>query len=349
MALRVGIVGSGFGGTVHAPAYRLHPLYEVVAIASPRSASRVAGELGIPHAFPSVEAMLAGAGDSLDVVSVAAPPAEHHRAVMAAIAAGKHVLCEKPFALTLAQAAEMTAAARAAGVAGALAFEFRFAPPVQTMRRLVREGQLPRLREVEIVRWGSELVATSRRPPSSWWYDGAQGGGIANAFMPHLVDLACFLTGRTPLASAGFVRTANPQRTAPDGTAYANTASDGAFALVDLGEGLIGKVTADGTRARNRCVYALAGETHRLVASGPDMLDLRLVLGDAENAGEIPSDPARHPEAAGERPNIRLFLSLLDEFARFVGGHAHDCPTFADGLAVQRVLDAIGYGRPAPA
>ena len=56
--LRVGIVGSGFGGTVHAPAYALHPRFEVVAIASPSSAERVARERKIPRAFGSVDAML---------------------------------------------------------------------------------------------------------------------------------------------------------------------------------------------------------------------------------------------------------------------------------------------------
>jgi predicted dehydrogenase len=346
MALRVGIVGSSFGGTVHAPAYRVHPLYEVVALASPHNAARIAGELAIPHHFTGVDEMLAALGDSLDIVSVATPPAEHHHAVMAAIAARKHVLCEKPFALTLEEATEMSAAAAAAGVTGALAFEFRFAPAVQTMRRYVVEDRLPLLREIEIVRWGSELVATAQRPPSRWWYDGAQGGGIANAFMPHLVDLACFLAGRAPRAASGFIRTANPLRIAPDGSGYTNTASDGAFALLDLGDGLVGKVTADGTRTRNRCVYALGGETQRLVAGGPDMLNMQLLLSDAERSETVPADPARHPEAAGERPNIRLFLSLLDEFARAIGGHEHHCPTFADGLAVQRVLDAIGYGRP---
>ena len=165
--------------------------------------------------------------------------------------------------------------------------------------------------------------------------------------MPHLVDLACFLVGRHPSGASGLIRTANAERVAPDGTAYTNTASDGAFALLDFGDGLVGKVTADGTRTRNRCIYALGGETQRLVAAGADMLEMQLALSDAEHARELAPDPARHPEAAGERPNIRLFLSLLDEFARAIGGHDHQCPTFADGLAVQRVLDAIGYGRPA--
>jgi len=345
VALRVGIVGSSFGGIVHAPAYALHPLFEVVAIASPHRAGRIAGELGIPHAFADVEAMLNAVGDHIDVISVATPPAEHQRAVMAAIAARKHVLCEKPFALTLAQAEAMTAAAAAAGVAGALAFEFRYAPPVQTLRRIADAGQLPGLREVEIVRLGSELVATSRRPPSSWWYDGAQGGGIANAFLPHLVDLAFFLADRRPLSATGMLRTANPNRTAPDGGHYQNTASDGAFAIVDLGAGLVGRISADGTRSYNRCVYALSGENSRAVAAGPDMLDMKVVLHDADQAVDVPLDPGRHPEAADVRPNVRLFLSLLDEFAQFIGGHAHRCPTFDDGLAVQRVLEAIGYGR----
>jgi hypothetical protein len=66
--LRVGIVGSGFGGAVHAPAYALHPRFEVVAIASPTNAERVARERKIPHAFRSVGEMLAGV--ELDVVSV---------------------------------------------------------------------------------------------------------------------------------------------------------------------------------------------------------------------------------------------------------------------------------------
>ncbi|MBV8642537.1 MAG: Gfo/Idh/MocA family oxidoreductase, partial [Candidatus Eremiobacteraeota bacterium] len=92
--LRVGIVGSGFGGTVHAPAYELHPRFEVVAIASPTNAERVARERNIPHAFRSAQAMLDGV--ELDVVSVASPPFDHHPSVMAALAAGKHILCEKP-------------------------------------------------------------------------------------------------------------------------------------------------------------------------------------------------------------------------------------------------------------
>ena len=125
--LRVGVVGAGFGGAVHAPAYALHPRFEVVAIASPSSAERVARERKIPHAFASVAEMLAGV--ELDVVSVASPPFDHHDSVLAALAAGKHVLCEKPLALNVAQAEAMLAAAERAGTVCATRSSFATSRP----------------------------------------------------------------------------------------------------------------------------------------------------------------------------------------------------------------------------
>ena len=95
--LRVGIVGAGFGGAVHAPAFRCTRASSRSRSRRPSSAERVARERKIPHAFPSVEGCWPAT--ELDVVAVASPPFDHHRSVLAALAAGKHVLCEKPFAL----------------------------------------------------------------------------------------------------------------------------------------------------------------------------------------------------------------------------------------------------------
>jgi hypothetical protein len=106
----------------------MHPRFEVVAIASPTSAERVARERKIPHAF-RVGRRDAGrprARRRLGRVAAVRPS----RSVLAALAAGKHVLCEKPFALNVAQAEEMVAAAERAGTATALAFEFRYVPAV---------------------------------------------------------------------------------------------------------------------------------------------------------------------------------------------------------------------------
>ena len=77
---RVGIVGSGFGGRVHAPGFSLHPQFDPVAIASPNNAQKVATERKIPHAFPTLEVMLGAMGSEIDVIAIASPPFEHHNA-----------------------------------------------------------------------------------------------------------------------------------------------------------------------------------------------------------------------------------------------------------------------------
>ena len=132
---RIGIVGAGFGVTGHLPALVNHPHFEVVALASPSTAAKVAREKDVPHHFRSCAEMLAGC--ELDAVTVASPPFAHRDDVLAALAAKKHVLCEKPFALRLADAAAMVEASRGAGVACGVAHEFRFVPQVQALKELI--------------------------------------------------------------------------------------------------------------------------------------------------------------------------------------------------------------------
>jgi len=340
--LRVGIVGTGFGGTVHAPAYALHPRFEVVAIAAPNSAERVARERKIPHAFASTEAMLAGV--ELDVVSVASPPFDHHPSVLAALAAGKNVLCEKPFALTVAQADEMVAAAQRAGTATALAFEFRYVPTVRAMLELIENRHIGALREIEVARLGSELLERNTARKRGWWFSREAGGGVANAVMPHFFDLANQLAGRAPGATMGLLRTANPRRTDADGT-FVSTVADGAFAYVDYGEGIVARVSADSTTVVDSLTVAVHGEVRSAIASGGWFGDLSLYAIDADEQDELEIAESPYAKHAAIVPNLPWFLSLLDDFALRIdtgGGHA---PTFADGLEVQRQLEAIGYGR----
>jgi len=343
MALRVGIVGSGFGGTVHAPAFALHPQFELVAIASPNRAPALAAARGIPHAFASVEQMLERLGDQLDVVSVSTPPFDHHHSVLAALAAGKHVLCEKPLARTLREAEEMTAAAARAGVAAAVSFEFRYVSAVQALRELVGNGHLAGLREIETVRFGTDLRAATRRPQSTWWFDRTRGGGVAQAFMPHYIDLATYVTGGTTQTTAGFLRTAIPSRTDPSGATYPSTVADGAFALLDLGDGLCGRVTIDSTLSLDQCTVAVHAEGRTAVASGKTLQEMSLYVVDGDDSTEYELAPHTYAQHAGVHPSVPAFLSLLDDFATLVETKGGPAPTFADGLAAQRVLQAIGY------
>jgi predicted dehydrogenase len=328
---------------VHAPAYTLHPQFEPVAIASPNNARKVADERKIPHAFDSLDAMLAAMGSEIDVISIASPPFEHHRAVLTAVAAGKHVLCEKPVGIRLAEAEEMTAAVEKAGVANAIAFEYRYGPALQALKELIVNGHMPKLRQIEVSRFGTDMRAENARPPSSWWYDKTKGGGLANAFMPHIVDLALWLGGRPVLTASGFLRTANPVRTAPDGSTYPSNVSDGCYALADVGDGVALRMTVDGTMSIDQSTIAVHAEGRTAVASGPALTELNLFVVDGDESSEYELKPLKYGKYANVFYSVPHFMALLDDFAERIATGGGNCPTFADGLAAQRVLKAIGY------
>jgi predicted dehydrogenase len=338
--LRVGIAGASFGAIVHAPAYAAQGRFEVVALASPRRAAEIARERKIPHAFASTEAMLDGV--ELDVVSVASPPFDHRASVVAALARGKHVLCEKPFGLDVAECEEMVAAAKRAGTVCAIAHEFRFVTPRIAVRELVQNGHLGPLREIEIDVFSSRLRAEAERP-NSWWFEKRRGGGMAGAIVSHLVDQANWLAGRAPRRATGYLRTANPVRHF-DGETFTVDVDDGAFALLDFGEGLIARIAADATHAVDSSLLAVHGETMTAVASGPNIVESRLYTVDADETAELELAPDKHANLAAAHGNLPSFVSLLDEFANAIDGKPAEYPTFADGLATQRVLAAIGYG-----
>lgn len=338
--LRVGIVGASFGGSVHAPSFAAQGTFDVVAIASPTHAADVARQRSIPHAFASLEDMLATV--ELDVLSVASPPFAHHEAVLAGLARGLHVLCEKPFALDVAQAEEMLAASTRNGTVCALAHEFRYTPSRMALVELVRNGHLGALRALEVAWYGGMLRAEVERP-NSWWFSRARGGGLTGAILSHLVDTATWLAGRPPLRATGFERTANADRTA-GGVAFTSDVADGAFATIDYGDGLVATVTADGTRAISASTLAVHGATQTAITSGKDLLDLTTFLVDEDETAELELVPQAHAHLAGAHPNLPPFVTLLDAFAEAIAGRPAELPTFADGLATQRVLEAVGYG-----
>lgn len=338
--LRVGIVGSGFGATVHLPAFCAHERFAVVALASPTKASQLARERSIPHAFSSCAEMLEGV--EVDVVSVTSPPFQHHADVLAALTRGKHVLCEKPFARTVRQAEEMHAAAQRSGRVCALAFEFRYVPSLIAMRELIVNEHLGPLRRIEISNCNAKLRASKETVPSSWWFDREKGGGVANAYMPHFFDQTLWFAGREPARAMGFVRTANPQRRHGNQT-FVNTAGDGAFSLLDFGEGLAATVNTDMTDVKESSLLAVHGEARTVVSSGRSVHDLTTFAVDEDETAELTVRASAHAKLAAVHPSIPFFMELLDDFVRAIDGKANTLPTFADGLAVQRCLEAIGY------
>jgi predicted dehydrogenase len=334
---KVGIVGSGFGTRAHLPAFAAHSEFEVVALASPHSAQKIAKERKIPHAFAGCAEMLRGC--DLDAISVASPPFAHHDDVLAALSAGKHVICEKPFALDLAQAEEMVAAAARAGTATAVMHEFRWVPQRAAIKELIENNHLSPLREIEITQLSNRLRSDAERP-RSWWFQRECGGGMAGALLSHLIDSASWLAGRAPLRSTGYLRTANPQRRDAEGT-FASTVDDGCFALIDYGEGLIARVSVDATTAVESFTMAAHGENRTAVASGTDFDTMRLFSVDEDETSELDVTPPKYARFASIDKHVPFIMELLDEFAKQIRTGTSAVPTFADALATQRVLASL--------
>src|SRR5947208_1422837 len=140
--IRVGLIGVGWGSVVQTPAFRMVPEYEVAAICSrrPESVAKAAESLDIPDTSTDWESFVQR--DDLDLISICTPVDVHAEQTIAAIEAGKHVLCEKPQALTADDAKRMLDAAARAGVAHAVCFEGRYESHRSPVWQMVEDGYL---------------------------------------------------------------------------------------------------------------------------------------------------------------------------------------------------------------
>ncbi len=336
---RVGISGAGFGVKAHLPALVAHPRFEVVALASPSSAKTIAQERNIPHAFPSTAEMVDRC--ELDGVVVASPPFAHRDDVLAALDARKHVLCEKPFAMNVEEAEEMLASAQDAQTACGLAHEFRFVPQRMAIKQLVENRHLTPMREIEITQLATFLRKEGDRP-RGWWFERERGGGAAGALMSHVIDSANWTVGRAPKSVTGFLRTANPQRRDANGD-FRSTVDDGAFALLDYGDGLIGRLTVDATTSVDSFTLAVHAENRTAVASGKTIVDMTLFSIDDEETNELECKPSAYAKFSSINANVPLLMELYDEWIKQIETGVSALPTFEEGLETQRVLAAIGF------
>src|SRR5215471_6708290 len=136
---KVGVIGVGFGAQVYVPAFQSEG-WNVAAICSRNrdKAAKVAADAGIRGVYSDPLELIAR--DDLDAVAIASPPAGHHPLAIAALAAGRHVLCEKPFALNVAEAIDMRDAAAKTRLTAMVGHEFRFTPQRAFIKDLLGES-----------------------------------------------------------------------------------------------------------------------------------------------------------------------------------------------------------------
>ena len=194
------VVGTGFGLFTHVRALR-EAGFEVRAIVGRSRARTVerAAPLGIPLATDELSE--ARADPKIQLVTIATPPHAHYDPVMQAIHAGRHVMCEKPFAKDLTEARAMLAAATAAGVVHRLGAEFRFDSAQALLRRVVSGGLIGEpLHFLRIYHQSGLQDPTEALSP--WWEDASQGGGFLGAFGAHMIDQVRYLMGEIVAVSA---------------------------------------------------------------------------------------------------------------------------------------------------
>lgn len=341
MKLRVAVIGTGFGALVQIPAFRAHPRAEVVAVASatPGKAREVAGRLGVPHAFDDYREMLARV--DLDLISITSPPDTHHPMTLAALERGRHVLCEKPMALSAGQAKEMLDAAVRRRVGHVMDHELRFNPNRRKIKRLIEEGVIGTPRHALIT-----VVGTGRADPAkqwAWWSDAARGGGILGAQGSHQIDLLRYFLGEIA-AVCGTTETYVKDRPDPGrGGRKLVTADDFTSFLLRFTSGAVGAVVNSGVAA-----HGLGPRTEIWGDGGTLILDQEERLWGARRGESL--QEITEPETLKAPPGMDYSplwgLSFVRLAAHVVSAILDGTPvapaaTFADGLQVQRVMDAV--------
>lgn len=347
MTVRVGIIGTGFARRVQLPGLSLVSGVQVAAIASGRrtNAEAVATEFKIPRVYAD-GVDLAGSPD-VDLVIVSSTPATHARYAIAALEAGKHVLCEKPMALDSGEAQSMLeVASRRPGMA-CIDYELRYEPNRRRIQELIQSGAIGQVRHIELTL--KPYLRGDGRPqaaaaPWSWWFDSSQGGGLLGAVGSHLIDLCRFWTGSEVTKVGGGVATFVHERSDEAGIRRPVTADEFASFVLWLGSGAVATITLSGVAQHGPGHLAQVSGSHgTLLLTGETKLEMT-------QSGE-PLKDVSVPDELWEKMKVnnmwaRSFVRLMQDFVCVLDGRppSGSLATFHDGLAVQRAMDAVRSG-----
>lgn len=361
MQLRAGIIGTGFIGRVHGRSARLAGARIAgVAASSPDRSELAAAAMAADRAFADAAELIASNG--IDVVHICTPNHLHLPHALAALEAGKHVVVEKPLALDAAGAAEIAAAADAAGRVASVPFAYRYYPMVREARERVRSGRLGELRLLH----GGYLQDWLLGADDDNWRVDAELGGASRAFADigaHWCDLIEFvgdqritsLTARTVVAHAERSRSGARSFERDGAGSGANRAvetEDIATLMFETDAGAAGSAVISQVSAgrRNHLWFELSGasETIGFDQEQPETL----WVGRRSGIETIPRDfhtlseaaaayvtlPGGHPQ--GFRDCFDAFVA--ETYAAIAGEKPADgLPLAADGLRAARLTEAV--------
>ena len=339
------VVGTNFGVLTHGEALRAAG-FELRALVGrdPEKTAERAARAEINVASTSLDEALALPG--VDAVAIATPPHTHAEIALAAIAAGKHVVCEKPFARDLAEGQKMLGAAEAAGIVHILGHEHRFDAGQSTATRAVRGGLIGEPRMMTHI-LQLPMFAEEKTEVPDWWGDESDGGGWLGANGIHMVDLARGMLGEFAGVSGSLTTLSRHGWTADDSFSIHFRTESGAGGLLQSSISAMGPPLF-ATR--------VAGTEGSLWLEGQ-----RVFVADKSGQRELEPAPELLHESGKPRPpellvtaydylcgsadTIGPYTCLYETFRDRIRGvapaHPTEPATFADGVAGQRVLDAV--------
>ena len=374
-SIGVAVIGAGMAGRAHAAGYRSAstvygeglPEIRLAAIAdvNPAFAADTARRFGYERAEGSWEAV--AAADDVDVVSVVVANPLHRRIVEGLLAAGKHVLCEKPMAPTVEDAEAMVAAAGASDRETGIGFVFRRSPAIGAIREQLASDAMGRPLHFNGHYWCDYGV--DPRGPMSWRYKGGPGSGALSDIGSHLIDLAEFVCGPIQSVRGAVLSTFVTERALPLGAAVGHAAAEVSDVTEPVeNEDLVTFTAtfqsgATGTLSASRAAFGLANSLgfELFTSSGAATFDLARAgeFGFIDGAPAGPTQGFRrvlvgpgHPYLTGGIPmdfpgvgygQNDLFTFQARAFLEQVAG-LEGLPrlaSFSEGLHNIRLLDAV--------
>jgi predicted dehydrogenase len=374
--LGVAMIGYAFMGAAHSQAWRnahrffdlpVRPAMNVVCGRSESATRAAADKLGWAHWTTDWREVLDR--DDVQVVDICTPGDSHAEIALAALKAGKHVLCEKPLANTVEEAERMTAAAEEAqshGVLSSVGFNYRRTPALAYARQLIAEGAVGTVRHIR-AQYLQDWIVDPEFPLVWRLQKDKAGSGALGDIGAHVIDLSQFLTGQRLTEVAGHLTRFVERRPLPEASSGLS-ASGGAEADHEMGEVTVDdaavffgrtdggalatyEATRFATGRKNAMRIEVNGSAGSIAFDFEAMNELHVydATVPAAQAGfrRILVTEPDHPYTGAWWPAghglgyEHTFVHEIADFVRDVASGTPPTPSFADGLQVQRVLDAV--------
>lgn len=344
MGRKIGVIGAGFGTMVHVPGFRSEG-WEVAALFSrnPERAKAAAAEAGISDVHTDALELIHR--DDLDAIAIATPPGQHHEFAIAALMSGKHVLCEKPFAVNAKQAREMYEVAEETGLTAMVAHEFRHTPQRAYIKELLTDGYVGEFKLCNMELFFNRGVPTEP-PTMTWAHRKSEGGGFLGALGSHYIDGLRYWFGDIETVS-GHLMTVRPDVRDPESGNVVSSETDDTFAFtLTFKNGGTATMSASFALIPSRGArIAVMGTNGTLYAeqSGPNPAEDGVTLG-GQNGDPLKEleTPARLTPFTDDRdPRLMAFRLLVRDFNTGIENGNSPAPNFSDALRCQEVLDAV--------